>query len=201
MGSIVIDGQYDECRKKLKETLSAKRYNHSIGVSNTAACLAMVCGYNVRKAHLAGLLHDCAKGAKDTELLDVCKNAGLELSEVEICNPDLLHAKAGKFVARDRFGIDDEEILDSIFYHTTGRCDMTLLEKIIFVADYIEPNRSGLPGLDMIRRLAFEDIDAAVALICRNTLDYLKDSSKSIDPNTLETYRFYSKSLSGHENI
>ena len=193
MGTIVIDDKYEECRKKLKENLNAKRYIHSIGVSNTAACLAMRYGYDHKKAYLAGLLHDCAKGLKDVQLLETVRQAGIVLSDVEEANPDLLHSKAGSIVAREKYGIDDEEIQGAIYHHTTGRPGMTLLEKIIFVADYIEPNRTNLPGLDRIRVTAFTDIDESIALICKNTLDHLKTSAKAIDRNTVATYEYYRK--------
>ena len=191
MGSIVIDEKYDECRKKLKESINNKRYLHSLGVSNTAACLAMRYGSDVSKAYIAGLLHDCAKGLKDVELLDTVRSAGIKIRKVEEENPDLLHSKAGLVVARDKYGINDEDILSSISNHTTGRPGMSLLEKIVFVADYIEPNRTNLPGLEQIRREAFTNIDAAIALICKNTLDYLKDSAKAVDKNTVDTYEYY----------
>ena len=191
MGSIVIDENYENCRKILKDSIGNKRFIHSTGVSNTAACLAMKYGYDIKKAYLAGLLHDCAKGLKDVELVEVVKKAGIGISPLEMDNPELLHSKAGSVIAKEKYGADDKEILSAIFYHTTGKPAMTLLEKIIFVADYIEPNRTGLPGLDDIRKKAFEDIDEAVMLICRNTLDYLKETAKATDRMTVDTYEYY----------
>ena len=191
MGSIVINAQYEKCRKMLKESITSKRYTHSLGVSGTAACLAMRYGYDVGRAHLAGLLHDCAKGLDEDELVETVTSAGMEISTVEMDNRELLHSKAGKVLARERYKIEDEEILDSICYHTTGRPRMSLLEKIIFVADYIEPARCGLPALDEIRMKAFTDIDEAVAMICGNTLDHLKKSGGQIDRTTVDTYEYY----------
>ena len=108
-------------------------------------------------------------------------------------NPELLHAKAGSILARDKYKTgDDEEILGSICWHTTGRPGMTLLEEIIFTADYIEPNRTNIPNLYEIRRSAFVDMDRTIALICRNTLDYLKSGRSVIDKMTTETYEYYS---------
>ncbi len=193
MGTIVIDEQFEKCRKMLKDDISHKRYLHSIGVSDTAACLAMRYGYDHRKAALAGLLHDCAKGLKHEELIETVDRASISVSKVERDNPELLHAKAGSVIAREKYGITDEEILSAIFYHTTGKPGMTLLEKIIFIADYIEPNRSGIPWIDNIRSMAFEDIDAAVAISCRNSIEYLKRSSREIDRITVETYEYYAK--------
>lgn len=191
MGSIVIDDNYEKCRKLLKDSISNRRYLHSIGVSNTSACLAMNYGCDLYKAYIAGLLHDCAKGLKDHELIEECDKAGIKISDVEYDNPELLHAKAGSVVAKKCYGIDDEEILGAIMYHTTGKPGMTLLEKIVFVADYIEPNRAGLPMLTEARKTAFTDIDRCVCLLCSITLDHLTHSAKSIDPMTLKTYEYY----------
>ena len=191
MGSIVIDEKYDNCRKKLRENISGKRYLHSVGVSNTSACLAMRYGIECKRAYLAGLLHDCAKGLSGRKLLEIVSSAGLHVSETEADNPDLLHSKAGSIIAREEYSIDDEEMLGAIYCHTTGKPGMTDLEKIVFIADYIEPNRTGLPGLEGIRKAAFDDMDKAIVMICENTLQYLKSSPKSIDPATLETYRYY----------
>lgn len=191
MGTIVIDEQFENCRRMLKDSISHKRYMHSIGVSDTAACLAMRYGYDHRKAALAGLLHDCAKGLKTDELIETVEADKIPISALERENPELLHSKAGSVVARKKYGITDEEILSSIFYHTTGKPGMSLLEEIIFIADYIEPNRSMIPGIDRIRALAFTDMDAAVALACRNSIEHLKRSSRLIDRITVDTYEYY----------
>ncbi len=191
VGSIVIDDKYEKCAKLLKDSISAKRYAHSVGVSNTAACLAMSQNGDVYKAYLAGLLHDCAKGLSKTELIETTKKSGISISETERENPELLHSKAGSVIAKSRYKIEDADILSAIFWHTTGKPGMSDLEKIIFVADYIEPNRTNLPGLDIIRKTAFTDIDEAVALICKNTLDYLKESGSSVDKTTIDTYEYY----------
>ena len=194
MGTIVIDEQFDKCRCMLKVDISKKRYLHSVGVSDTAACLAMRYGYDIRKAALAGLLHDCAKGLNEDQLIETVLKNNIEISNIERDNPELLHSKAGSVIARKKYGIDDEEILSSIFWHTTGKPGMSLLEKIIFLADYIEPNRSNIPWIDEIRKLAFTDMDGAVASACKNSIDYLKRSSKAIDKITIDTYEYYKRS-------
>lgn len=191
MSSIVIDEKYEECRKLLKENISKKRYLHSIGVSNTSACLAMKYGADVYKAYLAGLLHDCAKGLDEKDLINTCLDAGISISDTERDNPELLHSKAGSVLAKGLYKIKDEEILGAIYYHTTGKPDMTLLEKIVFVADYIEPNRTGLPELDSLRESAFSDIDGAVCKMCELTLDHLRRSDSTIDKLTVDTYEYY----------
>lgn len=175
----------------LKNKISGKRYEHSIGVEYTAACMAMVHGADVSKARLAGILHDCAKGIPTHEKLEKAKKHKLPINKAEEKNPDLLHAKLGAYYAKSKYGVTDEEILDAIRYHTTGRPDMTLLDKIIFVADYIEPNRKMIRDMEEIRREAFSDIDRCVIHILKNTIEYLKASDVKMDPMTEKTYNYY----------
>ncbi len=193
MGTIVIDEQYDRCRHLLKEEIGKKRYLHSIGVSNTAACLAMRYESDIKKASLAGLLHDCAKGLSEEQLIRVTETNGIKISEVERDNPELLHAKAGSVRAKEKYKIEDEDMLAAIFWHTTGKPGMTLLEKIIFIADYIEPNRCGIPSLEKIRQIAFSDIDVCTAMVAGNSIEYLKRASREIDRITIDTYEYYMK--------
>ena len=183
----------DEAVKKLKKKLSDKRFVHSIGVEYTAACLAMTYGYDVEKARIAGLLHDNAKCFTEEEKLKKAKKFGISINSSEYANPDLLHGKLGAYYAKEKFGIKDQEILDSIIYHTTGRPKMTLLDKIIYVADYIEPNRKMLDELPAIRKEAFTDLDKCVLHILRNTLEYLWTRDYAIDELTQETYDYYNK--------
>ena len=121
--------------------------------------------------------------------------ANIEISSIERENPELLHSKAGSIIAKEKYGISDESILSAIFWHTTGKPGMTALEKIIFLADYIEPNRCNIPNIERIRELAFTDIDASVAFACQNSIEYLKRSSKVIDRITVDTYEYYKESL------
>ncbi len=176
---------------RLKTKINEKRMEHSLGVEYTAACMAMVHGADVEKARIAGLLHDCAKGLPTKEKLEKARKHGLPISKYEEKNPDMLHAKLGAFYARYKYDVNDEEILDAICYHTTGRPNMTLLEKIIFVADYIEPNRKSLKEMDEIRREAFSDLDKCVVHILKNTLDYLESSFCDMDYMTQMTYNYY----------
>ena len=108
MSTIVIDEQYDKCRKILKESIGKKRYLHSIGVSDTAACLAMRYEEDMRRSALAGLLHDCAKGLDKDDLIKTVVRAGISVSPIEEDNPELLHSKAGSVIAREKYGIEDE---------------------------------------------------------------------------------------------
>lgn len=115
------------------------------------------------------------------------------MTELEQRNPFLLHAKVGSFLAKNTYGIQDEDILNSILNHTTGRPNMSLLEKIIFIADYIEPSRKQAPNLAQIRALAFQDLDSALRMILRDTLQYLQETGGETDPMTQQTYDFYLK--------
>ena len=180
---------------RLKNKISDKRLEHSFGVEYTAACLAMVHNTDVEKARIAGLLHDCAKGIPTREKLEKAKKYGLPVNRFEEKNPDILHGKLGAYYARCKYGIEDADILNAITYHTTGRPGMSELEKIIFIADYIEPNRRPLPNIDVIRRTAFSDIDECLLMILRGTLDYLENTSAEIDIMTEKTYRYYMEEI------
>jgi predicted HD superfamily hydrolase involved in NAD metabolism len=182
-----------ELRKKIKKELDKSRYEHTKGVMYTAGCLAMAHGYDYNKAMLAGLLHDCAKCLPTEEKLSLCKKHDILVTAVERDNPGLLHAKAGMVMAEEKFHITDPEILHAIKVHTTGEPDMNLLDKIIYVADYIEPLRCDAPHLEWIRQLAFSDLDACVAGIVYDTLHYLSGRKGSIDPTTQITYEYYAQ--------
>lgn len=176
---------------KLKKHLDESRFEHTLGVRYTSAALAMRYSCSMEKAEVAGLLHDCAKCMTDEKKLKICKKHDLEVRPVELENPFLLHAKAGACLAKEKYEVEDEDILGAITYHTTGKPAMSLLEKIVFVADYIEPHRSSAPNLEEIRRLAFEDLDEAVYVILRDTLHYLGNKSKETDPMTRISYEYY----------
>ena len=181
----------------LKGKLKKSRFLHTIGVSDTAACLAMRYHSDVEAAILAGLLHDCAKGFSKEEQLALVDKYSIKLNEAEQLNHELIHAKLGAKLANEIYKVDSKEIINSIRYHTTGRPEMTLLEKILYVADYIEPNRYKQKRLDLIRRVAFEDIDKCIKMITEDTLDYLKETNSPIDPLTEETYKYYAGESNG----
>lgn len=180
-------------RREMEKTQDAKRYEHTEGVAYTAAALAMRYDESVYNAQLAGLLHDCAKCLSDEKRLSICKKHNISVNEVERKNPFLLHAKVGSFLAMDEYHVRDLDVINAILNHTTGRPGMSKLEKIIFVADYIEPNRKQAPNLKEIRKLAFTDLDEALLRILRDILDYLKGTGGDIDPMTQKTYDYYIK--------
>lgn len=175
----------------MEKVQDAKRFEHTLGVEYTAAALAMRYGYDIADAQIAGLLHDCAKCLSDEKQLAICKKHNISISVVESRNPFLLHAKTGAYLAGKKYGIMDPDILNAIRYHTTGRPGMGLLEKIVFLADYIEPGRKHAPNLAEIRKLAFVDLDKALLQILEDTLGYLKNSEGEIDPMTEKTCRYY----------
>jgi predicted HD superfamily hydrolase involved in NAD metabolism len=179
-------------RKAMKKAQDGKRFEHTLGVAYTSAALAMCYGEDIAKAQTAGMLHDCAKCLSDEKRLSICQKYGIPMTEVEKRNPFLLHAKAGSYLAEKKYGITDRDILNAIQYHTTGRPDMSLLEKIVFVADYIEPGRKQAPNLPEIRKLAFTDLDRAMVRILEETVRYLEKGGGEMDPATQETLLYYS---------
>jgi nicotinate-nucleotide adenylyltransferase len=180
-------------RIEMEKVLKKDRFDHTLGVAYTAANMAFVFDEDIEKAVIAGMLHDCAKCIPHSEQIEICKKYGVELTDIEMRNKKLIHAKAGMCLARHKYDIDDPYILDAIRYHTTGRPDMTKLDKIIFTADFIEPNRKMLKDMDIIRKEALSDLDRAVYHILKNSLDYLGDQDDEMDPMTIKTYEYYAK--------
>ena len=180
-----------DLKKELKKEMDDSRYEHTLGVMYTCAALAMRYNYDLEKAMLAGLLHDCAKCMPNAKKLKMAEKHHLEISELERKNPFMLHAKLGAFLAKKKYDIEEKEILDAIRWHTTGRPQMTLRDKIVYVADYIEPKRDKAPNLAVIRQMAFTNLDDALLKILTDTLGYLGDSSEHVDSMTKMTYDYY----------
>mgnify|MGYP002604992167 CR=1 FL=1 len=182
-----------DLKKDLKREMDDSRYEHTLGVMYTSAALAMRYEYDMERAMLAGLMHDCAKCIPSAQKIELCRKYNLNISEAEQKNSGLLHAKLGAYLAKEIYRIENTEILDAISCHTTGRPHMTLLDKIIYIADYIEPGRCEAPDLQEIRRLAFADIDECLYTILCASLEYLKSKSEVIDPLTEQTYLYYNE--------
>lgn len=182
-------------REKLKASLKPGRYEHSLSVSFTCMALAMRYGYDLDKAELAGLLHDCAKCYDNNSIIAACRNSGMELTEGELQAPSIIHSRLGARMAEEKFGVNDPEILSAIACHTTGKPDMSLLDKLLYIADYIEPRRYKIKDLPAIRRLAFEDLDQALFQIMEGTLRYLKESGTYADIMTQNAYHYYKKQM------
>lgn len=181
----------DKMQSKLKKYVDEARFEHTLGVMYTGAALAMAHDCDMQKAQVAGLLHDCAKCIPNDKKLKMCKKHHIDVSDVELENPILLHAKLGAYVAEKKYDIQDQEILSSITYHTTGHPNMTTLDKIVFIADYIEPHRFKAKNLKLIRKVAFQDLDECVYLILRDTLFYLRSNPKAVDPTTSDAFEYY----------
>ena len=182
---------FENIQEQLQKTLDEPRYEHTLGVMYTAGCMAMAHGYDVHKAMLAGLLHDCAKCMTHEERLALCEAHHVEVTASELENRALLHAKAGAILAKIEYDITDVDVLHAITVHTTGEPDMNILDKIIYIADYIEPGRDKAPNLELVRSLAYRDLDACMAQILYDTLNYLNSRGGHIDPTTAEAHEFY----------
>lgn len=188
---ITMNEQIATLRKQLKSKLDPMRYEHSIGVSYTCIALAMRYGYDLGKAELAGLMHDCAKRFTDNELISKCEKHGVTLTEDELKAPAVIHAKYGAWMAEHKYGIQDEEILAAIRCHTTGKPEMGTLDKILYIADYIEPRRDKASNLTEMRCLAFQDLDQTMYEILDGTLNYLKKKGGSVDSMTMQAFEYY----------
>ena len=184
-------------RKAMEKVQDEKRYEHTLGVAYTATALAMCHGASVENAELAGLLHDCAKCMEDDKKIALCEKHHISMTELERRNPFLLHAKVGSFLAMNTYKVHDPDVINAILNHTTGRPGMSLLEKIVYVADYIEPSRKQAPHLSDIRKLAFHDLDEALFRIMKDTLEYLQGIGNTVDQMTQETYDFYQANRKG----
>jgi len=187
--------KFDKIKKRVQDNLDKERFEHTLGVMYTSAALAMRYGADLEKALVAGLLHDCAKCISSDKKIKLCEKYNIAISESEKKNPGLLHAKLGAYLAKSKYEIEDQEIIDAIAYHTTGRPNMTLLDKIVYIADYLEPNRCEAPNLPEVRALAFVDLEECLYVILRDSLAYLQTKSEVIDPMTENTYLYYKKVL------
>lgn len=167
--------------KRLRKTLSAKRYLHSMGVCQTAAELAERFGTDIFQAMVAGLLHDCARELPNNTLLKRAVDFDIVVGSLEKSSPVLLHAVISAHLAAEEYGIDDEAILRAIALHTTGGAGMSKLDKIIFLADFIEPGRA-FPGVDKLRKLAGENLDKAVLAAFDQTIRHLLEKEMIIHP-------------------
>lgn len=180
-------------RKAMEKSLDPKRFEHTLGVAYTAAAMAMYYDIPIQNAQIAGYLHDCAKCMTDERRLSICEKHNISMNEIERRNPFLLHAKVGSFLAMEEFHVKDTDIINAILNHTTGRPGMSTLEKIIFIADYIEPNRTQAPNLKEIRKKAFVDLDQTMLQILADMLTYLNSTGGEVDPMTQKTYEYYRK--------
>lgn len=173
-----------EIREYIEDKLKPDRFRHSIGVMETARELAVRYGEDPDRAQLAGILHDCGRQFGHEESLRLMDALGYIPNEVERFSPSLLHGRIGALLARERFSIEDDAILSAIACHTTGKVGMSLLDKIIYVADYIEPNRDG-DWVYPMRTMAFRDLDGCLVMCADSTLTFEMKKGNPIHPDTL----------------
>lgn len=181
--------------QKLQQTLTPKRYLHTLGVAYLSASLAMCHGASHRDALVAGLLHDCAKNYPEEEMLSKCLELGIPLSEHEKRIPELIHAAYGAYLAESEYGIRQNDILLAVRNHTLGRPNMSPIEQIVYLADYLETGRTQptTPSLDEIRKTAFLSLDKATYLVSKNSIAYFEATGKDADPMTNQVFEYYNK--------
>ena len=174
----------EELRPIALSFLKPKRMPHVLGTEHEAAVLARRYGADVTSARIAALLHDCTKKLSMEEQLALCEQYGIALDELERKNLKLLHAKTGAAIARDLFGVSDE-IYWAIYGHTTGKADMTKLEKVIYLADYIEPSRD-FPGVEKLRRAVHADLEHGLLMALEDSIEEMRQRGNPVHPNTVE---------------
>lgn len=180
----------EEMNLYLKSNLLEKRYMHTLGVADTAKRLAKLNGVSEKKAEIAGLAHDVAKNLSIDKMREMMKENNIIISEIEEKNMNLWHSIVAPIEAKDKLGIDDDEILDAIRWHTTGKEDMSTLTKIIYIADMIEPGRN-FDGVDEIRRATFENLDKGVYFGLTSSIKILLARNLLIDENTIKARNYF----------
>jgi len=179
--------------KKVKEKLPERRYKHSLNVANCAVKLSELYGYDKEKAYIAGITHDCAKYLNKEEVKYYVDKYKIVLDEVEKDNLALSHSLIGSYIAKYEFKINDEDIINAIKYHTTGKEDMSLIEKIIYIADSIEEDRD-FPGVEELRILVYnKELDKALFTSFNNTIKFVIDNNQVIHNRTVNARNYLIK--------
>ncbi|RJQ51773.1 MAG: HD domain-containing protein [Actinobacteria bacterium] len=180
-------GELDE--ERIRSRCGASNWQHFLRTASTAAHLAESAGLDVEKARLAGLLHDYARSEPRERLVEMAEERGIAVNEVERQTPYLLHGPVGASLVEEELNVHDEELLQAIRYHTIGRPGMSPLEKIVYLADMIEPARS-FPGVEEIRAAAARSLDEAFKLAYRRSLEHLLESGKPLHPATVDVWNW-----------
>ena len=178
----------DELRPIAMSFLKPKRMPHVLGTEQEAIRLARQYGADVTKAQIAALLHDCTKKLNRDEQLALCAHYGIVPDPLERQTLKLLHAKTGAAVARDLFGVDDD-IYNAIYWHTTGKADMTVLEKVIYMADYVEPNRV-FDGVDDLRDAVHTDLDMGLLMGLQDSIEEMTERGNPVHYRTVEAKEY-----------
>lgn len=179
----------EEMHRKLRSTQKERRYFHTMGVVREAVRLAPKYGVEVEKAKIAALLHDCAKNFDQDRFLEIAAEYGVTLDEYALKEPALVHAFLGAAVAYRDYGVTDKEILDAIFYHTTARANMTNLEKLIYLADMIEPGRT-MPQAEEVRRLVETNLDDALIYAIDCSIKHVIKKGRLIHPDSIHARNY-----------
>lgn len=180
--------KFEKINDFLKNNLSEKRYIHTLGVADTAQKLSEIYSADIEKAMLAGLLHDCCKELSIEAMRKIVFENKGEADDISINSEALLHGIAGAYFAKEKFGIDND-VFDAIRFHTTGKADMSMLTKIIYIADYIEPGRK-FPGVEEVRCLAYSDLDKAVIKSCGNVIIHTVSKGGVVHPDTVNARNY-----------
>ena len=176
----------EELKDKVTELLKERRVPHVLGCAETAVRLAKIWGADVRDAYRAGILHDVTKALDGEQQLALCQRLGISMDAFSRENPKTLHQLTGAVVAQRVFG-ENEAVQSAIATHTTGCAGMTTLQKIIYIADYMEPNRD-FQGVEAMRELAVKDLDAAMKMGLQMTMTLLKQQGKEICAHSLAAW-------------
>lgn len=177
---------YEYIKDEIKKILTTDRFIHSLGVEKEAVKLAKTYGADIEKCRIAAIVHDSQKCLKDEDLIKKALEYNIELDKIQLKFPQLLHGPVGAIYCKRQFNIKDEDIFNAVYYHTTGRENMSLIEKIIYIADIIEENREYFKGLEKLRKKAYKDLDEALIMSADSTIKYIIKKGFLIHPLTIE---------------
>ncbi len=176
--------------QKVKEMLPQRRFNHSLNVAKCASKLAITYGIDENTAYLAGITHDCAKYLNDKEINYYVNKYKIKLNSIEEDNIALSHSLIGSYIAKYELDIKDDDVINAIKYHTTGKADMNLLEKVIYMADLIEEDRK-FPNVEILRDLTYNgELDKALLISFNNTIKFVIDNNQLIHPRTIDARNY-----------
>lgn len=176
----------------VNKQLTEQRYQHTLRVVETVVLLSERYGADRKKAEIAAIFHDYAKFRKAEEMAEIIKTSAVISKDLLDYDKELWHAPVGAYLIQHEVGITDEEVLDAIRFHTTGRVDMSILEKVVCLADYIEPGRQ-FPGVEDVRRMAEQDLNQALAQSLLNTIQFLEKKKQKVYPLTIAAYEDLNK--------
>lgn len=186
----------NEAIKLVEPHLTKERFEHSLRVADTAVKLANKYNVSIEKAELAAVFHDYCKYRSLNEMQRIIETSSSLPKDLLLYHHEIWHGPVAALKIEEEFGITDEEIKAAIYYHTTGKANMSKLELIVFVADYIEPGRS-FPGLDKVREMAEHDLIKTAWMVSRNTITYLMEKKNRIYPDTFHAYNDLTRLLDG----